>query len=108
MGGQETVTYAAPDAVTYSTGVGYAEPQPYGQGEVGMQIAPVSDQNAVFNSLDANHDGGLTQGEFAALLAGGQGTMTFGATPVGGQETVTYAAPDAQGTVTYSGVGSAA
>merc|ERR1719240_2150060 len=107
--GQETLTYAAPDSATYSTGVGYAEPQtltyaalqPYVQGEVGMQVAPVSDQNAVFNSLDANHDGGLTPGEFAALMAGGQGTVTCGATPVVGQETVTYSAPSVEGTVTY-------
>merc|ERR1719240_2583949 len=75
----------------------YAAPQPYAQGEFGTQIAaPVSDQNAVFNNLDTNHDGGLTPAEFAALMAGGQGT-------VGGQETVTYAAPSAQGTVMYSG-----
>merc|ERR1712137_447620 len=94
------------EAVTFTSGVGYAAPQTYGQETVTYSAPPVVQETVLSAAPPVQEAVTFTSGVgYAAPQAYGQETVTYGATPAV-QETVTYAAPPVQEAVTFtSGVG---
>merc|ERR1712137_342995 len=97
------------EAVTFTSGLGYAAPQTYGQETVTYSAPPVVQETVLSAAPPVQEAVTFTSGVgYAAPQTYGQETVTYAPPPVGVQETVTYAAPSVQGAMTYSAGGGVA